>query len=94
MPKATPAPSSRGAIVSSTRFFAVLHSQRVLSSGTSARQSPHRTVRAQRYATAGFATQRGFASFSRWNESNSALSEATDTRPSLSGSSSFGDRDR
>ena len=51
--------------VRSTRFVGFLHSQRVLSRGTSARQPLQRTVRAHKYATGGFAIQRGLASSSR-----------------------------
>lgn len=58
-PKATPAFSAFAAIVSRTRLAPFLASQRVLSSGTVARQPLQRAVRAHRYATAGFATQRG-----------------------------------
>ena len=64
-PNVTPAPSARGSIVSNTRLVPFRHNQRVLSIGISARQPRQRTVRAHRYATAGFATQRGLASSSR-----------------------------
>ena len=59
-PKTTP--PSPASMVSRTRLPGFLHSQRVLSSGISARQPPHSAVRAHRYATTGFATQRGLAS--------------------------------
>ena len=65
MRKATPAPSARASMTSSTRLAPFLQSQRVLSSGMEIRQLPQRTVRAHRYATGGLATQRGLASLSR-----------------------------
>src|SRR6185312_7378321 len=47
-PKTTPVLSAFGSIVSTTRFLSFLHNQRVLSSGTVARQFLQVTVRAQR----------------------------------------------
>ena len=47
-PKSTPLPSAFGAMVSRTRLSSFLQSQRVLSSGSTARQPLQRTVRAQR----------------------------------------------
>ena len=47
-PKMTPVLSVLGVIVSTTRLLSFLHSQRVLSSGTVARQLLHVTVRAHR----------------------------------------------
>src|SRR5574341_541226 len=52
-PKVTPVLSASGSIVNRTRFRSFLQSQRVLSSGTMARQFLHATVLAHRYATVG-----------------------------------------
>ena len=93
-PKSMRPSSLRGCSVNSTRLFSFRHSQRVLRSGTSARQPLHRTVRVQSQATGGFAIQRGLASFSRYNESNSALSDAVDTCPCSSGTRSRAGRGR
>ena len=59
-PNTTPVLSAFGAIVSRTRLAPFFASQRVLSSGIVARHPLQRTVRAQRYATVGVFTQRGF----------------------------------
>ncbi len=58
--RTTPVLSAFGAIVSRTRLAPFCASQRVLSSGIVARHPLQRTVRAQRYATVGVFTQRGF----------------------------------
>ncbi|MCC7221988.1 MAG: hypothetical protein IT490_14810 [Candidatus Contendobacter sp.] len=67
MPKMTAFRSASGSIVNNTRLFSFFASQRVFSNGTVARQAEflHVTVRAHKYATVGFATQRGFFSSSK-----------------------------
>ena len=64
-PNTTPVPVAFGSIVNRTRFPGRRHSQRVFNSGSSARHRLHSTVRAQRYAAAGFATHRGFSRSAR-----------------------------
>ena len=93
-PNSTPEPSARGVIVSNTRLLPLRHNHSVLSRGISARQLAQRAVRAHRYATGGFSTQRGFVPVSRYSGSNSALSAAAETRPRASGSSRRGGRGR
>ena len=87
-PKTTPVLSALGVMVSSTRLLSFLHSQRVLSSGTVARQLLQRTVRAHRYATVGFATQRGLRGSLRYTASNPSFNGPALVSPSASGSSS------
>ena len=86
-PKATP-PSPSGSIVSRTRLPSFRHSQRVLSSGTRARQFLQATVRAQRVATVGFATQRGLRGSFSQASSRPAFRAPRRGRPSASVSSS------
>jgi len=58
-PNTTPVRASLGSIVSSTRLLSFLHSQRVFSRGTVARQFLQVTVRAHRYATVGLPSMTG-----------------------------------
>ena len=91
-PNATPVPPAFASIVSRTRLAPFFASQRVFSSGIVARHPLQRAVRAQRYATAGFATQRGFRGSFRWTASSSAFSGPTSVFPSASEFSSVDGR--
>ena len=76
-PNTSNVPSTRLFPPSQARFTPFRHSQRVLRSGTLVRQSLQVAVRAHRYATTGFTTQRGLASSSKYSESNSLLNSST-----------------
>ena len=91
-PNTTPVLSAFAVIVRRTRFAPFFASQRVLSSGTVARHPLQRAVRAQRYATARFTTQRGFRGSFRYTASNSAFSGLTSVSPFASAASSVDGR--